>query len=449
MSLRPWSFTASIVPIALTGAVLRYESEEGAINLFSSNYVLCFALTLCLHASANLFNTYYDFKSGSDTKKRADDRGILDGHVSPASVHRSAVLLAAAGAASAAALGALLDGSAARQVAEIVAVAILLSFFYTADPLSLKRYALGDVTVFLMFGPLLMSGVQVAVTGTLPLAPGDNGAVLAYSIPVGLLTTAILHANNARDIQDDKKAGIVTVAMKLGVRGSYYMHCCLMLSSYAFVATRVALCGSSPRQLIVALSAPWALYVTRLFASGGKHMKTLPQRIAQHNLLFGTLLTMGLCDRMFLARVLLTCLYYLGGVNNILMWSYNIHLVHMKLSNVFGVWWPMLLSRAAFGGACLYQLICSVLFMLGFHELLMAKMLLVWIVPITVTVHDMWTIEHEHPAHKSPRSSFPSFARRDVAVFPTEFDNEFVHFFKNVGMIGGLLVYIETASSAA
>jgi hypothetical protein len=57
----------------------------------------------------------------------------------------------------------------------------------------------------------------------------------------------------------------------------------------------------------------------------------------------------------------------------------------------------------------------------------------------------MWTIEHDHPAHTTKGIKFPKFADRTVAIFPTEFDNEFVHFFKNVGMIGGLVLYLEVA----
>jgi hypothetical protein len=58
----------------------------------------------------------------------------------------------------------------------------------------------------------------------------------------------------------------------------------------------------------------------------------------------------------------------------------------------------------------------------------------------------MWTIEHDHPAHTIPLSvtlKEPAWGKRNVANFPTEFDNEFVHFFKNVGMIGGLVLYLE------
>lgn len=39
---------------------------------------------------------------------------------------------------------------------------------------------------------------------------------LLYAIPLALNTEAILHSNNARDLEEDKKSGIVTLAMYLG-----------------------------------------------------------------------------------------------------------------------------------------------------------------------------------------------------------------------------------------
>tara|TARA_B100000795_G_scaffold44426_1_gene29166 strand:- start:413 stop:670 length:258 start_codon:yes stop_codon:yes gene_type:complete len=82
--------------------------------------------------------------------------------------------------------------------------------------------------------------------------------------------------------------------------------------------------------------------------------------------------------------------------------------------------------------------------MFNIHAHFCCQLLLLWIVPITFTVHDLWTIEFDHPAHVVSKSIiFPKFADRKVANFPTEFDNEFVHFFKNVGMIGGLVLYLQ------
>ena len=70
----------------------------------------------------------------------------------------------------------------------------------------------------------------------------------------------------------------------------------------------------------------------------------------------------------------------------------------------------------------------------------MAQALLVFIVPVTIAVHDLWTIEHDHPAHTGTKVQ--NVASRAIANFPTEFDNEFVHFFKNIGMSGGLVLFL-------
>jgi 1,4-dihydroxy-2-naphthoate octaprenyltransferase len=380
ISLRPWSFPASLGPVALAGALLHRPLSSklyiGTMpvkpveSLLCWSYVLCFIVVLSLHASANLFNTYYDYVNGTDTKESADDRGLVDGTVSPATVFWSATSCSIIGLASAS----YLTLQCPALLYCVVLPAAFLCILYTANPCSLKKYSLGDVTIFLMFGPLLMIGVSVAVAASAANSGADFSIrrdILLYSLPMGCATVGILHANNARDVVADKSAGLNTLAMKLGKRGSYYFHCLLMFFTYgsvlSFIVTplieetvqssvdhvdqgydvldilpsalrslvfgKKSIIHTPVRQLIVLLNLPWCFYVTRLF--GYQKMKELPQKVAQHNLLFTTLLVMSLCEPMFLARVLLTCLFYLGGVNNIIMWSYNIHLVHMKLNNVF------------------------------------------------------------------------------------------------------------------
>ena len=396
ISLRPWSFPASIGPIALTGALLHRPLSTTTYltpttvtpipNLLCLSFVLCFIVVLSLHASANLFNTYYDFINGNDTKDTADDRGLVDGTVSPNNVFYSAVSSLIVGGSAAI----YLTMTCPALLYVVVLPAIVLCVLYTANPFSLKKYALGDVTIFLMFGPLLMIGVSVAVTAAAAAATTTTDLdtvsdlafsirhdVLLYSIPMGLATVGILHANNARDVVADEAAGLNTLAMKFGTKGSYYFHCLLMALTYGLIVlyiftpivtndTEGIVSGDGAaitddtttaaavdqmnilnylptamltsnyttlRQLIVMLNVPWCLYVSRSFADS--KMKELPQKIAQHNLLYTTLLVMSLCEPMFLGRVLLTCLFYLGGVNNIIMWSYNIHLVDMKLNNIF------------------------------------------------------------------------------------------------------------------
>merc|ERR1711871_164906 len=110
VSLRPWSFPASLGPVALAGAVLLCPPTQAdgpkVDSLMTLQYGLCFVVVLSFHAAASLFNTYYDFVSGADTKADADDRGLVDGTVRPSTVWSSAVILLSAGIAAAALLAA-------------------------------------------------------------------------------------------------------------------------------------------------------------------------------------------------------------------------------------------------------------------------------------------------------------------------------------------------------
>jgi 1,4-dihydroxy-2-naphthoate octaprenyltransferase len=60
-------------------------------------------------------------------------------------------------------------------------------------------------------------------------------ATLFVSVPVGLLTTAILHANDIRDILHDKKAGIRTLSITIGRVNAERLYCGLILTSFAAV----------------------------------------------------------------------------------------------------------------------------------------------------------------------------------------------------------------------
>jgi uncharacterized membrane protein YphA (DoxX/SURF4 family) len=275
---------------------------------------------------------------------------------------------------------------------------------------------------------------------------------LVYSAPLGMLTVAILNANNARDVKEDAKSGVKTVAMMLGKSGALHYQQLLMGGAYLIIILLMLLFSSSTRQLYVLLCVPWALYTIRRFEMNS--FAELPQSVAQHNLLFATMLTAALSEPMFVARVLLACLYYLGGVNNILCWQYNIKLSAMKLRNII----PGLsdtLCTVCFASAVAGQLVTSLLFMLGFHQVAMARLLLAFVIPVTFMVHDMWTIEDERATNAVTTASGLEhhgaekkvvIADRMIPNFPSEFDNEFVHFFKNVGMIGGLVMFLEMQS---
>lgn len=59
--------------------------------------------------------------------------------------------------------------------------------------------------------------------------------VLWVAVPVGLITVAILHANNTRDIRTDSRADIRTLAMKLGGKMSMYVYCAEILLLFSLI----------------------------------------------------------------------------------------------------------------------------------------------------------------------------------------------------------------------
>lgn len=88
LALRPWSFSASLIPVAL-GSALAYKLE-GSVDLVV--LMVCAIAVLVVHGAGNLVNTYYDFSKGIDHKK-SDDRTLVDEILAPQDVVMFGALL--------------------------------------------------------------------------------------------------------------------------------------------------------------------------------------------------------------------------------------------------------------------------------------------------------------------------------------------------------------------
>jgi hypothetical protein len=186
LALRPWSFPASIIPM-LVGGALAYRADFWDWPLF----LLTLVGGLFFHIGANVTNTYFDFRRGADTVAHADDRTLVDSILRP----RDVLLLTGVFFLAGAAIGGYLVSQSGWQLLTLGAVGLFLGLFYTADPLGYKYRALGDLGIFISFGPLLVLGSYFVQTEKLDLLP------LLFSLPLGLLIVAIVHANNYRDAQ--------------------------------------------------------------------------------------------------------------------------------------------------------------------------------------------------------------------------------------------------------
>jgi 1,4-dihydroxy-2-naphthoate octaprenyltransferase len=124
IACRPWTFTASVVPMVLT-AVLRQAS------LFSKTFGCALLSGILVHAASNLTNTYFDFVSGRDTKDESGDRSLVDRTVSQQGV---LILSAVLYLLSVLAASVVLPSSSQGTLIMVFLAGVLLSFFYTAGP---------------------------------------------------------------------------------------------------------------------------------------------------------------------------------------------------------------------------------------------------------------------------------------------------------------------------
>ena len=280
MALRPYSFPASLMSM-LVGVALAYREDFFDLPLF----LLTLVGGLCFHAGANLVNTYFDFHRGLDSARDADDRTLVDSMLRPRQVLAFAVVLFLIGGG----IGGYLAWESGWEILALGAAGLALGVFYTAEPLGFKYVALGDLGIFVAFGPILVLGAYFVQTEELAWLP------FLFSIPLGLLVDAILHANNFRDAEADRRAGGRTLAQFLGQQGSRYAYWFLLLSPYAFVIGFAA--AVSPWVLLPVASIPLALRMARSINVSGEELRRalafLPQQTAQLGLVYGGLLALG------------------------------------------------------------------------------------------------------------------------------------------------------------
>lgn len=276
-ALRPWSFSASLTPVAL-GCTLASKHEEN-FN-FSIFLASCFT-ALSVHSAGNLVNTYCDFRKGIDDKK-SDDRTLVDRKLTPNDVAWLGAFFYILGC-----IGFIflswLSPARMEHLALLYFGGLSSSFLYTGG-LQLKYIALGDILIFFTFGPLTVMFSYLSQVGDLSLTP------LIYAVPLALNTEAILHSNNTRDMAKDSKAGIVTLAILLGRTGSYVMFIFLLLSPY--IAFMILGFYYTKWMFLPVVTVIYALKCEKLFRLD--KLEKLPQQVAKLNLIFGLLYVFAL-----------------------------------------------------------------------------------------------------------------------------------------------------------
>jgi len=287
-ALRPFSYSASIVPI-LVGSV---AWQLKPLNLFLLLSTLLGSIAI--QVGTNLANEYLDYTQGIDKSDSLGPAGvILEGKLAPLHVLYAAILAFAVGAG----FGLYIVTQVGWVILLVGLASILAAWFYTAKPLSLGYRGLGEVEVFFFMGPIMVTAAYYVQARSLSWNP------LLVSIPVGLLVTAILHANNLRDIVQDNERGRVTwvvlacrrCGMERGREVSCWVFYAMIAGAYAILVGLVVIRIAPVPALLTLFTIPQAYKLTRFVASGvkGKQLSLVVRGTALLHMFFGCALTLG------------------------------------------------------------------------------------------------------------------------------------------------------------
>ena len=281
---RPFSFTASTVPVAAGGAL---AALAGAFDpgLFLASLVGAVAL----HVGTNVTNEIYDVRKGVDTivSPRAS-HAIVKGRITDRAAYRFAI--AAFGVAFL--MGLILTSARGWPIVALGIAGIVGGYTYTAPPFQYKFGPIGIPLVFLLMGPLMVIGTFYAVSGSF------DARAVAVSIPVGLLVAAILHGNEWRDISEDARAGAKTFSVQAGRSAAHWLYVALVVGAYLALSAGVVVGLLPTWTLLAMLSLPLLVRQIRsseLGATGQQRaIAMIDLETAQLHAAFGYLLVAGL-----------------------------------------------------------------------------------------------------------------------------------------------------------
>ncbi|MCX7982374.1 MAG: 1,4-dihydroxy-2-naphthoate octaprenyltransferase [Syntrophales bacterium] len=277
LATRPWSFTMSFISVSV-GTLLSAPLKD--INWWW--FLITLIGIISLHAAANIFNDYFDTKTGVDQEDsptvKYRPHPIFAGLLTPRALIVEGFILLFTSAV----IGVVAAWFRTPHILWIGLLGVLTSFFYTARPFHFKYRALGEVAVFLMWGPLMVEGAYAVQTGTIAIKP------VIVSIPLGLLVALVLFANNMRDIQHDSRRQIKTLGILLGPEKCFFLFSVILVVTYMSTMLMIMAGVIGPWGLLTFLSVPKAVSLLKTFR---KEMPDMADALtAQLDMAFGVLL---------------------------------------------------------------------------------------------------------------------------------------------------------------
>jgi 1,4-dihydroxy-2-naphthoate octaprenyltransferase len=247
------TFTSGLIGVLLAASVGGFV-ENTLFKIWLA--FLCVVGLVAAHATNNLVNDYTDVKKGVDTedypRSQYSTHPVLGGLTTPGGLLKVAAGLT------------LLDGLIMLYLAAVTGP-LVIAFAVAGLALSLgytnflKRYALGEITSLIVWGPLMIGGTAYAISGKLDLN------VLLLTLPYGLIVASVLIGKHTDKIQNDKPVGVNSVPVILGERNALLLNKIVFVLFYALIVALVLLRVTGPWILLTFLALPrfvtaWQVY---------------------------------------------------------------------------------------------------------------------------------------------------------------------------------------------
>ncbi len=247
MAARPRTLPAAIAPVLVgTAAAIEWFGSLPRLGAFLAALVG----SIFIQIGTNLANDYSDARRGADTADRLGPVRVTSaGLVTPRRVLNATWIAFGI----AVACGIYLATVAGVVILVVGAFSIAAGVLYTGGPRPYGYAGMGELFVFLFFG-------LVAVNGSYYVQLEDLDALpLGLSISIGFLATAILVVNNVRDLETDRRAGKMTLAVRAGRHNAVVLYRLLVLGAFAVLPIALLAGGGSMLPLIGLLALPLAV----------------------------------------------------------------------------------------------------------------------------------------------------------------------------------------------
>jgi 1,4-dihydroxy-2-naphthoate polyprenyltransferase len=281
LAARPKTLPAAVAPVLVGCAV---AASEGAFALAPA--LAAFLVAILLQIGANFANDVADFRKGADTQARLGPTRVTQSGLLTA---RQVTIATAVTLGLAAIPGLYLVSLGGPALAALGLLAIAAAVLYTAGPKPFGYLGLGELFVFLFFGPVAVVGTAYVMIGTV------STLAVAASVPIGCLITAILVVNNLRDVGTDRASGKRTLAVRIGVEATRWEYTLLLGTAY-LAPLFLWLSGlTSPGPILAWATLPMATVLTkRIWKVDGRALNPVLGGTARLSLWFAIALAAGI-----------------------------------------------------------------------------------------------------------------------------------------------------------